>query len=83
MPWLKRPWEPTVVSEPPLRVRQGGFQLQRFRDRLVDEVFDGLFSPRLQRSLAKTTSEPFDPRKADAADLIGVSVEDNDPRIDK
>ena len=58
--------------------RQGRLQLQRLVDGLLDEVLDRRLAPGLERPAAEAAAEALDPREADAVDLAGVAVEQDD-----
>ena len=49
-----------IVAQP----GQGGFELQRFVDRLTDEALDDLFAPRSERAASESTGESLDAREA-------------------
>ena len=58
------------------QTRQRAFELERFVDGFMDELFDRRLAPRSQRALAESAAEAFDAGDADAAHFGRFAVED-------
>ena len=58
-----------------------GFELERFVDGFVNELFDGRLAPRSQRAIAESAAEALDAGDTDAAHLSRFTVEYRHARI--
>src|SRR5262252_738116 len=63
------------------QARERGLELERFLNRLVDEVLYDFLTPGPERSAAESPAEPSDPSEANAAKLPRVAVEHVDADV--
>jgi len=63
------------------QAREGGFELQRFFNRFVNELLDDFFSPGREHSLSEATAKTFYACEADSQNLARFAVKHFDSHL--